>query len=145
LLSLGCWPRIGMEREPHRSLMGWCQRHGAGLACVARAVSTSGVQSGLCSSSSATLGRIARSAAVGVPSSGAGLRASLRRRARVGLRFAVQRGVAVRSVSSGLFAARLLRPASLPNNSFEPTLETPATSLRVGCGAAQLKRWASRS
>jgi hypothetical protein len=31
--------------------------------------------------------------------------------------------------------------SSLPNKSFEPTLESYALSLRVGYGAAQLRRW----
>ena len=75
---------------------------------------------------------IALSGAVGAASFGARLRSSSRRRVRVVSRVAVQRHVAVRSVSSGLHPARLLRPASLPNNSLEPTLRTPATSLRVG-------------
>jgi hypothetical protein len=46
----------------------------------------------------------------------------------------------------GRFRMRRLRmcaSGAVPNNSFEPTLITPAPSLRVGGGAAQLNRYAS--
>ncbi len=132
--------RMRMSTELHRSLTFPRKRHGAASACLLRAAVTCAVASRLRSSSSARPSCIARSAAVGVASLGAGLRSSSRRRVRVASRVAVQRRVAVRSVGPGLYPARLLRPALLPNNSFEPTLETHAVSLRVGSGAAQLNR-----
>ncbi len=112
-----------MSTEPHRSLTFPRKRNGAASVRVARAAATCAVASRLRSSSSARLSYIALSGAVGVASFGAGLRSSSRRRVRVASRFAVQRHVAVRSVSSGPHPARLLRPASLPNNSLEPTLK----------------------
>ena len=127
-----------MKRQSHRSLEAWRQRRGARSVQVARAAVACAVASRLRSSSSARLSYIALSGAVGVASFCAGLRYSSRRRVRVASRSAVQPSVAVRSVSSGLHRTRLLRPASLPNNSFEPTLETTAASLRVSAGAAQL-------
>ncbi len=133
--------RMRMSTEPYRSRTFPRKRNGAASVRVARAAATCAVASRLRSSSSARLSYIALSGAVGVASFGAGLRSSSRRRVRVASRFAVQRGVAVRSVSSGLCPARLLRPASLPNNSLEPTLVSTAASLRVGGGAAQLKRY----
>jgi hypothetical protein len=143
-LALGCWPRLEMKSQPHRSLEAWRQRHGAGSARIARAAAACSVESRLLSGSSAILGCIARSAAVGVASFGAGLRSSSRRRVWAASRFTVQRCVAVRPASSGLHPARLLRPASLPNNSLEPTLVSTAPSLRVGGGAAQLNRYAMK-
>jgi hypothetical protein len=133
---------VRMSTERHRSLKAWRQRHGAGSVRIARAAAACAVESRLRFSSSTTSGCIARSAAVGVASFGARLRSSSRRKVRAASCFAVQRCVAVRSVSSGLRPAHLLRPASLPNNSLEPTLETTAALLRVGVGAAQLNRWA---
>jgi hypothetical protein len=38
---------------------------------------------------------------------------------------------------------RVCGSGAVPNKSFEPTLESSALSLRVRCGAAQLRRWAS--
>jgi hypothetical protein len=129
-----------MSRERHRSLTFSRKRKGAASLRIARAAATGAGASRLPSGSSARLSYVALSGAVGVASFGAGLRSSSRRRGRVASRVAVQRHVAVRSVSSRLRPAWLLRPASLPNNSFEPTLVTTADSLRVGAGAAQLNR-----
>jgi hypothetical protein len=53
---------------------------------------------------------------------------------------AVCRRGAVQSAWSGLHRRNEHSMISLPNNAFEPTLESSATSLRVGCGAAQRKR-----
>jgi hypothetical protein len=39
---------------------------------------------------------------------------------------------------------RMYASGVVPNNSFEPTPVTPAPSIRVGGGAAQLNRWAVR-
>jgi hypothetical protein len=132
--------RMRMSTEPHRSLTFPRKRRGAASARVERAAATCAVASRFGSSSSARLSYVALCGAVGVASFGAGLRSSSRRRVRVASRFAVQRCVAVHSVSAGLRPAWLLRPASWPNNSLEPTLETPAPSLCVSAGAAQLKR-----
>jgi hypothetical protein len=145
---LGCRFEVGLLAEsknmksgPHRNLEAWPgQLRGAGSARFVRAAVTCTGESRLRRKSSTALSCSALSAAVGVASFGAGLRPAPRPWVRVASRIAVQRGVAVRSVNSGVIAARLLRPASLPNNSLEPTLETTATSLRVGSGAAQLKR-----
>ena len=134
------WVRVRMSTEQYLSLRSCHQRHGAESARVLGVAAACAVESRRRSSSSASLGCIALSAAVGLASLGAGLRSTLRRRVRAVSCFAVQRRVAVRSVSSGLHPARLLRQTSLPNNAFEPTLESYATSLRAGCGAAQRKR-----
>jgi hypothetical protein len=53
---------------------------------------------------------------------------------------AVYRRAAVQSVRSGLHRRSQHLMSSLPNNAFEPTLESSATSLRVECGAAQRNR-----
>lgn len=60
-------------------------------------------------------------------------------------RSAVSRSVAVRSASRGLRQARLCRAGHLPNISLVPTPVSDAPSLRLGSGAAQLKRSADNS
>ena len=129
-----------MSTEPHRSLTFPRKRPGAESAHPLRAAALCPLASQLRSFVVATVSGIAPSSEVGVASLRALLRSSSRRRVRAASRFVVQRCVAVRSVSSGLHPARLLLPASLPNNSLEPTPVSNAPSLRVSSGAAQLKR-----
>jgi len=84
----------------------------------------------------------ALSRSVGAASIGSQLRSSLHRRVRAALPRAAHRSVAARSDNTGLSQTRIARVASWPNNSLVPTPVTNALSLRVGSGAAQLKRWA---
>ena len=81
-------------------------------------------------------GRVA-SLRAGLRSSAVASRSNSR---RVASAPAASRSVAVRSASRGLRQARLCRAGHLPNISLVPTPVSDAPSLRLGSGAAQLKR-----
>jgi hypothetical protein len=133
-----------MNSEPNLILTFPRKRRGAqSVACVVRrAVFTAAsrpVSSFLIPSRSAALLQLGL-----VASLRAGLRSPAVAFRRCSLRVAsapaASRGVAIRSASSGLRYAGLCRSARLPNNSLVPTPVTDAPSLRVGSGAAHLKR-----
>jgi len=128
---------LHLRRKPRGS------HHSAKSVWVSGIVAFCRVASQLRSFLAATFSGITLSRSAGVASFRAPFRSSPRRKVRVVLPIADRHGVVVRPESSGLHPSHLSWSDRLPNNSLVPTPVTNALSLRVGSGAAHLKRWAS--
>jgi hypothetical protein len=128
-----------MSAEPECYLEGVRHRRGAWSVGVSRCAVICGGLSRLRSAAESTLGVESAIGLDRVASIGAQLRSASVPEPVGDSLFAGQRGVGVK----GRFRMRRLRMCwsiQSPNNSFEPTLITPAPSLRVSSGAAQLNR-----